>query len=380
MKVRYSYLKDQFSKNEIYFDKINKVVRSSDYTLGKELEKFEQSFAKLIGCKFAVGVNSGTDAIKLGLKALNIGLGDEVITSANTFVATIGPIIDVGAKPVFVDAAADGNIDIDQVINRVTKNTKCIIPVHWGGEPADVQAIRNSIKDKSIKILEDCCQGILAKKNGANCGTLGSIGAFSLHPLKNLNVWGDGGIVTTNSVRLYKKLRLLRNHGLSDRDTLEMFGVNSRLDTIQAAIGNVLIKHAKEITRKRHANGTKMDTVIQSIADLTNGIITPLKRNPESFNVYHLFQFFCSNSIRDNLLDHLHSSKIEAKIHYPLPLLKQKPIKALGFDYKKYPIATKFSLQSISLPIDQHLSPQHLRHIERSLYSFFKLKNTSFIF
>lgn len=380
MKVRYSYLRDQFKETSNYINAIEKVVKASDYTLGKELEKFEKSFAKLIGCKFAVGVNSGTDAIKLGLKALDVGYGDEVITSANTFVATIGPIIDVGAKPVFVDCSSDGNMIIDQVINKVTSKTKCVIPVHWAGEPANVLELKKLLRPKAIKILEDCCQGILAHRDGANCGTFGSLGAFSLHPLKNLNVWGDGGVITTNKSSLFHKLRLLRNHGLSSRDKLETFGLNSRLDTIQAAIGSILIKDAQKIAEKRHSNGTKMDLVIQNISDLTNGIITPLERRPDSFNVYHLFQFFCSGSIRDNLLKHLHSSKIEAKIHYPVPLLKQKPLKALGFNYKDYPIASKFSMQSISLPIDQHLSVLQLRHIERSLYSFFNLKNQDFIF
>ena len=259
MKVRYSYLKQQFSNCDDLWRDLKRFVPTGDFTLGKPLQKFEKSFAKLIGTKYAVGVNSGTDAIKLSLKCLGVGHGDEVITAANTFVATVGAIMELGAKPVFVDCNDTFCINENLIEKKITKKTKAILPVHFTGYMSDMKFINKLGKKYKIPVVEDACQSILGSINGKKAGSWGSFGAFSLHPLKNINVWSDGGIITTNSYRDYKKLLLLRNHGLVDRDTVKIPGYNSRLDTIQAVVGNWLLPKALQIANQRIKNAKYYD-------------------------------------------------------------------------------------------------------------------------
>ena len=322
MKVRYSYLKQQFSNcGDLWYD-LKRFVSSGDFTLGKELQKFEKSFAKLIGTKYAVGVNSGTDAIKLSLKALGIKSGDEVITAANTFVATVGAITEIGAKPVFVDCNDTFCINVDQLEKKITKKTKAIVPVHFTGYMTDMPKLMKISKKYKIPIVEDACQSILASINKKNSGTWGDFGAFSLHPLKNINVWSDGGIITTNKKSHYEKLKLLRNHGLIDRDTVKINGYNSRLDTFQAVVGNWLLPKARDIASKRIKNAKYYDGKLGAIKEIS---IPP---RPKKFKlVYHLYIVFAEK--RDALLKHCIKKGIEAKIHYPKPMYLQESIKYL---------------------------------------------------
>ena len=247
MKVRYSYLKQQFGNAPELWSKLEKTfVNTGDFTLGKPLDKFEKQFAKLIGTKYAVGVNSGTDAIKLSLKVIGIKPGDEVITAANTFVATVGAICELGAVPVFVDCDDSFCMNVDLIQSKITKKTKAIVAVHFTGYMTDMIKLNKISKMYKIPVVEDACQSILASINKKNAGTWSQFGAFSLHPLKNINVWSDGGIIVTNNKKNYDKLRLLRNHGLVNRDSVKICGYNSRLDTIQAVVGNWLIPKAKK--------------------------------------------------------------------------------------------------------------------------------------
>ena len=188
MKVRYSYLKQQFSNCNDLWSNLKKFVSTGDFTLGKELEKFEKNFSNLIGTKYAVGVNSGTDAIKISLKALNVGQGDEVITAANTFVATVGAITEIGAKPVFVDCDDTFCMNVDLVEKKINKKTKAIVPVHFTGYMTHMPKLLKIAKKKNIPIVEDACQSILGSINNKNAGTWGEFGAFSLHPLKNIQL------------------------------------------------------------------------------------------------------------------------------------------------------------------------------------------------
>ena len=254
MKVRYSYLKDQFSNCEPLWNKLKKFVPTGDFTLGKELLKFEKNFAKLIGTKYALGVNSGTDAIKLSLKLFDIGQGDEVITAANTFVATVGAIHEVGAKPVFIDCDDTFCMDVRKIEKAINKKTKAIVPVHFSGFMTDMREIDRISKKYKIPVIEDACQSILGEFENKKAGTWGKLGTFSLHPLKNINVWSDGGVITTNNKNFYEKLKLLRNHGLISRDKVKIMGYNSRLDTFQAIVGSWLLPKAKEIANRRIKN------------------------------------------------------------------------------------------------------------------------------
>ena len=362
MKVRYSYLKQQFSNCEDLWKNLKNFVKTGDFTLGKELLKFEKSFAKLIGSKYAVGVNSGTDAIKLSLKCLGIGYGDEVITAANTFVATVGAITEIGAKPVFVDCKDNFCINEKLIEYKITKKTRAFLPVHFTGYVSDMTHIKKLSKKHNIPIVEDACQSILGSYNGKNAGTWGTFGAFSLHPLKNLN---DGGVITTNSLKYYKKLMLLRNHGLIDRDTVKLCGYNSRLDTFQAVVGNWLLPKAKSIANKRIVNAKYLDSNLKKISEIE---IPPRTKNSKT--VFHLYVIFAKD--RDNLYKHCLKNGIEAKIHYPKPMYLQESLKFLKHKKGDFPITDEHCKKIISFPCDQHLSKKQLDFIIKKVKSFYK--------
>ena len=286
MKVRYSYLKQQFSNAPDLWKNLKKFVETGDFTLGKELNKFENKFAKLIGTKYAVGVNSGTDAIKLSLKLLNIKPGDEVITAANTFVATVGAICELGATPIFVDCDDSFCMDVNLIEKSITKKTKAIVPVHFTGYMTNMIKLSKIAKKYKIPIVEDACQSILASINNKNSGTWSDLGAFSLHPLKNINVWSDGGIIVTSNKKYYEHLKLLRNHGLVDRDNVKICGYNSRLDTLQAVVGNWLIPSAKKIANQRIKNANYYDFNLKKFVEYQ---YHPELKIIKSYIIYMLF-------------------------------------------------------------------------------------------
>tara|TARA_Y100000590_G_C15746799_1_gene1022411 strand:- start:3085 stop:4185 length:1101 start_codon:yes stop_codon:yes gene_type:complete len=365
MKVRYSYLKQQFSNSDDLWKKLKKFVSTGDFTLGSPLVNFEKNFAKLIGTKYAVGVNSGTDAIKLSLKSLGIQSGDEIITSANTFVATIGAINEVGAKIVFVDCDDSFCMDVNLLEKKITSKTKAIIPVHFTGYMANMVQVMKIAKKYNLFVVEDACQSILGSINGINAGRWGHTGAFSLHPLKNINVWSDGGIITTSNIKLYKKLLLLRNHGLKNRDTVEILGYNSRLDTIQAVVGNWLLPKAKSIARKRINNAKFLDNKLKNV----NQIRIP-KRLKNQKIVYHLYVLFAQN--RDKLLKYCHKKGVEAKIHYPVPIYLQKALKKLNHKKGDFPVTDRHAKEIITFPCDQHLRKEQLLYIVKTIKNFYK--------
>ncbi|MDA0765122.1 MAG: DegT/DnrJ/EryC1/StrS family aminotransferase, partial [Proteobacteria bacterium] len=331
MKVRYSYLKQQFSNCPELWAKLKKFVKTGDFTLGKELKIFEQNFAKLIGTKYAVGVNSGTDAIKLSLKVLGVKQGDEIITAANTFVATIGAIIELGAKPVFVDCDDTFCMNVNEIEKKISKKTKALVPVHFTGYMTDMIKLKKISKKYKIPIVEDACQSILGAINNKHAGTWGEFGAFSLHPLKNINVWSDGGIITTNNKIFYRKLLLLRNHGLIDRDTVKISGYNSRLDTFQSIVGNWLLPKAHLIANQRIKNSKYLDEHLGKLKEIT----IPLRLKNYKI-VFHLYMVFAKK--RNQLLKYCLSKGIEAKIHYPKPMYLQQSLKNLNHKRGDFPV------------------------------------------
>jgi len=364
MKVRYSYLKQQFSNSNDLWNKLKKFVSTGEFTLGKPLEKFEKNFAKLIGTKYAIGVNSGTDAIKLSLKALEIKAGDEIITAANTFVATIGAINEIGAKIVFVDCDDTFCMDVRLLEKKITSKTRAIIPVHFTGYMTNMIEVMKIAKKYNLYVVEDACQSILGSINGINAGRWGNTGAFSLHPLKNINVWSDGGIITTSNNQLYKKLLLLRNHGLKNRDSVEILGYNSRLDTIQAVVGNWLLPKAKSITRQRIINAKFLDKKLKKIPE-----IKIPKRLKNQKIVFHLYIVFAQN--RDNLLKYCHKKGVEAKIHYPVPMYLQKALKKLKHKKGDFPVTDRHAKEIITFPCDQHLNKGQLLYIVKTIKDFY---------
>ena len=261
MKVPYNYLPYEFRNPNLIFNKWRKLIKSTQFTLGPYIEKFEKQFAKYIGIKHCISTNNGTDALILCLKGLGISKGDDVITVSNTFYASVGAIVSCGATPVFVDCDNRYQIDINSIQKAITHKTKAIMPVHWGGASPDMIKINKIAKKNKLFVIEDACMGIGASLNGRSPGTFGDVSAFSLHPLKNLNVWGDGGIIVTDNRDIHDKLVLLRNHGLIGRDTCEVFAYNSRLDTLQAIVAlNMLGNRLDNITNKRIENAKLFDS------------------------------------------------------------------------------------------------------------------------
>jgi len=365
MKVRYSYLKQQFENCDDLWDELKRFVPTGDFTLGKPLVEFENRFAKLIGTKHAIGVNSGTDAIKLSLKALGIGHGDEVITAANTFVATVGAIMELGAIPVFVDCNDTFCMETSKIEAALTEKTKAIVPVHFTGYMTDMRKVLPIANKHNIRIVEDACQSILGAIDHKKAGTWGNAGAFSLHPLKNLNVWSDGGVIVTDDDALADQLRLLRNHGLYDRDTVTVMGCNSRLDTIQAIVGNWLIPQTTSIADKRIENAKYYDDGLRKISQI---------RIPPRFDdfkiVYHLYIVFADD--RDRLLEYCIAHGIEAKVHYPVPIYRQPALSHLGHKPGDFKVTDEHTKYIISFPCDQHLSIEEMDFVIRTVTDFYK--------
>ena len=365
MSIRHNYLSEQFNNSKEIFKSINKTVKFNDFTLGRYVDLFEKEFCKYQKVKYAVGVGSGTDAIFLSLKALGIKDGDEIITPTYSFYATAGAIATAGAKPIFVDVKDDLNIDEDKIEKKITKKTKAIVPVHWSGRICNMKKILRLAKKYNLHVVEDACHAILAhddKKKYA--GNFGITGCFSMHPLKNLNVWGDGGIIATNNKKIYEKLKLMRNHGLISRDNCKIYGYNSRLDTIQAAVALKMIKQINFITNSRIKNANYLNEKLKSIKQ-----IKLIKEQKKYKSVYHLYQFYCEK--RNQLNNFLRSNKIDSKIHYPKPLHLHDAAKKFKYNKGQFKNAEKLSKKVISIPVHEFVSKKQLDLIINKIQKFY---------
>lgn len=365
MKVPFSYLDRQFSDLDLYLSDLRAFVPTGDFTLGEPLVRFEQSFASLMEAPYAVGVGTGTDAIAMSLRILGIGPGDEVITTPNTFVATVGAIVQTGARPVFVDSTEGYVIDVTKIERAITPRTKAIVPVHYTGNVADMPAIITIARKHGLHVVEDACQAIMGAIDGKLVGSWGATAAFSLHPLKNLNVWSDGGVIVTHSDELANKLRKYRNHGLCNRDEVEFYGVNCRLDTVQAVIGNRLITETREITRKRIENARRYDQALGGLADF---IKIPTRRVGVR-HVYHLYAIHAKR--RDELLAFLIRNGVQAKIHYPIPMHLQPASAYLGYKNGDFPDAEAHSRNAITLPGHSYLTDAEITYTIEQVRKFY---------
>lgn len=366
MKVPFSHLQDQFANPEELLQEIRRLILSGSFTLGPDVERFEKSFAKICGTPFAVGVGNGTDALLLSLRVLGVGIGDEVITAPNTFIATVGAIHAVGAKPVFADVTPSFNLDPEKIEGVLSPKTKAILPVHLTGEPADMDPILAIADKHHLDVIEDACQAIAASYKGRPVGGMGVLAAFSLHPLKNINVWGDGGVITTHSKEYDLKLRLLRNHGLKTRDEVEILGLNSRLDSLQAIVGNWMLKQIDGITKRRIENAGLYD---EALSDLEGYVQIPPRRQ----DVKRVFHLYCIEVLdRDKLLTYLNERGIEAKVHYPIPLHLQKALRHLSYKKGDFPIAERQSERLLTLPVHQHLKSEQLEYVCQTIKEFYK--------
>jgi len=359
LRINHNYLREQFSDFRKIFEDLEKLIQDGDYTLGKPVNEFEKNFSKMINVKYAIGVNSGTDALTLSLKALDVGYGNEVITTPNTFIATVGAIVDSGAKPIFVDVREDYNINPDLIEEKITEMTRAIIPVHLTGRPADLGSIIKIADKHNLYVIEDAAQAIGAKYKGQKVGSFGITGCFSLHPLKNLNVIGDAGVITTNDHRIYDKLLKLRNHGLRDRDVCDCFGYNSRMDAIHAAIANLKLKYIDK-WNKRHREIASF-----YIENLKESV--PVERDYEE-PVYH--RFIIRHSIRNELQEYLLKEGIETKVHYPIPIHLQPAAKYLGYKKGDFPIAEEQANTILSIPLYPQLTIEQLDFIVNKIRNF----------
>ena len=372
LKINHSYLVEQFSDYTKIFKEIEKVVKKGDYTLGQKVDECEKNFAKKTGAKFAISVGNGTDALFLSLRALNIGRGDEVITTPYTFIATIGSIAASGAKPVFVDIKNDYNIDENKIESAITKKTKAIMPVHWAGRPCELDKIKSIAKKYNLKIIQDTCHGIDSRYKKKHLIHFGDVCTYSMHPLKNLNIWGDGGFIVTQNEKLAKKLFLLRNHGLVDRNKCEIFGFNSRLDTIQAVVANYKMKNKlKYITAKRIKNAHLFDSLLKS-----NPNVQVVKRFPYLKEVFHLYHINVKN--RDKLQKFLTNNSVDAKVHYPIPIHLQPAAKYLKHKRGDFPLAEKMANTSISLPVHEFIKENDIKYVVNLINKFYSKKLLSY--
>lgn len=366
MKVNFSYLDRQFADLDPFLKDIGELIKTGDLTLGAPVREFEERFAKLCGHPYAIGVGTGTDAITLSLKILGIGPGDEVITTPTTFIATVGAIAMTGARPVFVDSEDGFVIDPSKIEAAITPRTKAIVPVHYTGNVSDMPAIMEIGRQRKLLVVEDACQSIMAAIGGQSVGSWGETACFSLHPLKNLNVWGDGGVIVTRSAELASQLRLFRNHGLLNRDEVEIFGCNSRLDSLQAVVGNRLIKDTEWITETRIGHAKRYD---EAFADMGEKVRVPVRRAGVR-HVYHLYMLRVQR--RNELLAFLQKQGVDAKVHYPIPVHLQKAAASLGYKAGDFPVSEADSQCIITLPAHQHLRADEIDYTIEQVRTFYR--------
>jgi len=363
--INHNYLSDQFKDCDEILEKIKKVVNNNDFTLGSTVDEVEELMAIQAQTKYAIGVGSGTDALLLSLKAIGVKSGDEVITSTYTFYATVGAIVTAGAKPIFCDCKEDYNIDVDKIASLITNKTKAIIPVHWAGRPCDMSQLLDLADKYGLEVIEDACHALQAEYKYRRCGSFGISGCFSFHPLKNLNVWGDGGMITTNNLELASRLRLIRNHGLIGRDECVEFSYNSRLDTIQAVVAkHVLENKFEKLTQIRIRNSFYLDKCLGEIPEL---ILTQRKKDLRE--VFHIYMFRSNN--RDELVKYLRTNGIDAKIHYPIPMHLQPASKCFGYKKGDYPVAENLARTCISLPVHEFITEENVEKMSGLVKTFY---------
>jgi dTDP-4-amino-4,6-dideoxygalactose transaminase len=338
---------------------VSAVIERGDFILGSAVEQFESEYAAYIGTRHAIGVGTGLAAIELALRAFDVGPGDEVITPANTFIATVLAILGVGATPVFADVdPATYTIDADAVASAVSARTRAIVPVHLYGQPVDVDALSAVARRHDLVVIEDAAQAHGARYKGARAGSCGAAAAFSFYPSKNLGAFGDGGIVTTNDDRTAEKLRLLRNYGQRVKYHHTMAGTNSRLDTLQAAVLRVKLPHLDRWNAARRRHAAAYDE------RLRGRVVTPAA----AADVEHIFHLYVVESDdRDGLQQRLRQRGIETGIHYPVPAHLQDACASLGYKAGAFPVTEKAAGRILSLPIYAELTEQQIDYVAAAI-------------
>ena len=367
MKIPFVDLKAQYNSIKLEIDEaISKVISETAFIKSKYVSEFEEAFANKYGVTHCIGVANGTDAIYIVLKMLGIGNGDEVITTAHSWISTSETISQTGAKPVFVDTDEFYTIDTAKIEQKITKKTKAIIPVHLYGQPADIQKVKEICDKYNLFLIEDCAQAHFAEYKGQKVGTFGIAATFSFYPGKNLGAYGDAGAIITNDGLLAEKCRMYANHGALKKHQHEIEGINSRLDGLQAAILSVKLKYIDEWNQKRLENALLYNALLKDISQ----IVTPkIKKNS-----MHIFHVYCIQAERkDELKTYLLENGIETQIHYPTMLPFMPAYKYLNYNSKDFPKA--FSLQDklLSLPMYPELNIKQIEFICAKIKSFYNI-------
>ena len=357
--IKYRYL----DEHKHILKSINNLLKKGNLVLTAEVENFEKKICNYTGMKYCLGLNSGTDALMMSLWALGIKKGDEIITTPISFIASAGAIAHLGAKPVFVDVGEDFNIDAKKIEASINKKTKAIMPVHWGGRICDMDLILKIAKKYKIPIIEDAAQGMGAYYKGKHSGSFGIISAFSAHPLKNLGAIGDSGFVVTNSKEIYNKIKLYRNHGLISRDKTSFFGVNSRIDAVNAEVLTYRLKKLKTIIKKRNQNVRLYKKYLK-----TKKVFIPNNYQYE-INAYVMFLTLCEN--RDKLQKYLAKYKIQSLVYYGTPLHLHGASKKLGYKKGDFPVAENLSNKVLAFPHHQYLSERQIKFVCDKINKFY---------
>ncbi len=342
------------------------VVRRCDFILGSETEQFEAGFANYLGSNHSVGVASGLDALQLGLRALGIQPGDEVIVPTNSFIATALAVSNIGARPVFVDCDPHTyNIDISKIEPALTKKTRAVIPVHLTGQPAEMSEVMQIADAHGLSVIEDAAQAHGALYRGQACGTLGHVGCFSFYPGKNLGAFGDGGAVVTNNEEIANTLKRLRHYGQHEKNRHTLKGVNSRLDTIQAAVLNVKLRYLTQWNEARAKHAQAYRDRLDGVGDLKLQT-----RVAESTHVYHLF--VVETERRDGLQQFLSRHGVQTGIHYPVPIHLHPAYEDLGYKLGDFPVAENLASRSLSLPMFPELQDEQLNKVTNTVIEWFQ--------
>jgi dTDP-4-amino-4,6-dideoxygalactose transaminase len=360
LKAQYQTIRDQIRAE------VDTVFESTQFILGEAVEKFERAFENYLGVKHAIGVGSGLDALRMALEAAGVGAGDEVIIPANTFIATALAVSATGAKPVLVDCREDTyQIDAALIEPAITPRTKVIMPVHLYGQSADMVAIMEVARDHHLAVIEDAAQAHGTRFLGQSCGTFGLAGCFSFYPGKNLGAYGDGGAVVTNNDEFAKKVSSLRNYGQKQKYVHVEKGTNSRLDTVQAAILNVKLRHLDDWNAARRAHAA---TYSDNLAN--NDLIVPAL-DLRSTHIFHLY--VARTPYRDELQKHLASLGIQTGIHYPIPIHLQEAYRDLGLSRGAFSVTEALADEIVSLPLYPELTKQQIEFVLEAVSSFKRL-------
>ncbi|MEN8120232.1 MAG: DegT/DnrJ/EryC1/StrS family aminotransferase [Bacteroidota bacterium] len=366
MKIPFVDLKTQYSSLKKEMDAaIHSVIDRTAFIKGSEIKEFEEAYARDFGVKHCIGVANGTDAIYITLKMLGIGTGDEVITVANSWISTAETISQTGATPVFIDIDQYSTIDANKIEEKINSKTKAIIPVHLYGQPAEIKKIKNIADQYNLFLIEDCAQAHFAEFEGQKVGTFGNAATFSFYPGKNLGAYGDAGAIITNNDELAEKLRMYANHGALKKHNHKITGINSRLDTLQAAVLKVKLPHIHEWNYKRANNAKYYDKILNRIGD----VITPLKRENVK-HVYHVYSIRTKH--RNDLEQFLKDNDIGTAIHYPVSIPFMDAYKELNYQFSDLPNAATFQDEILSLPMYPELTKEMMDYVASKINEFFE--------